>query len=116
MSQKDQKPSPVDTVLRIVVLANLMLIASSCTTWFSGTAQTPGIADRTLEHLRLGGWRADIAWLLLSNILLFFAFLYSLVEIRHPAARLNIGFLLLALIAFYFYVHHLLHSGLLYMG
>lgn len=106
----------LDQALRTTAIFNLALISLSFTKWFSGDPEGSGVADRLFGHIRLGGWRADVAWLLLSSCLLFFAFLYSLVEIRRTPARVNAALIFFALLSFCAYIHHLLHSGLLYMG
>lgn len=63
-----------NVVLRGVALLNLTGIAVSWSRWFSGDAAHVGLVDRILGHLRLGGFRVDVIWLLLSTAILGLAF------------------------------------------
>lgn len=53
---------------------------------------------------------------MISSLIFFFVFLYSLVTFERRSAKINAALTLLALVGFYLYAHHSIHSGLLYMG
>ncbi len=105
-----------NTILRFVVCVNLVLISLSFSTWFSGTPDAPGWADSAFGGVSLTGWRFDVAWLLISSLVLFFVFLYSLATFARRSAKINATLTLLALVGFYFYARYQIHAGLLYMG
>ena len=102
--------------LSYLSLFNLLLTCLSFTSWFSGTANATGAADRLFEHLRISGWRLDFAWLLFSNFLSFFSLLFCLTEIKRRSAKLAAVLVAAELVTFTFFVRHSLTSGLLYMG
>jgi hypothetical protein len=73
--------------------------------------------DRVLGNLRLGGFRVDVVWLLLSTAMLGLAFLYFVPQsIRNREARINAAFCLCGVIAFCLFVYRALTTGVLDFG
>ena len=69
---------------------NLLLVAFSWWPWFEGTATKVGAVDHLLGGLRLGGFRADVVWLVISTLLIFAAFFPFLIAARKSrSARIN---------------------------
>lgn len=109
--------SRMSMVLRGVVLLNLTIVAISWSSWFSGDAVHVGMVDRVLGHLRLGGCRVDVVWLLLSTAILGLAFLYFVSQsIRDREARINAAFCLCAVIGLCLFVYRALTTGVLDFG
>jgi hypothetical protein len=106
-----------DLLIRILATINLLLAGLTWSSWFEGTPDRAGLADRIFGGLTLGGFRIDFAWFVLSSIFLFFAFFYFIVRARRSrAARVNAAFCLAAVLAFCLAVHRILIAGLLYFG
>ena len=106
-----------DFLLRAGVSVNLLLIALTWWPRFSGSETRIGLADQLFGQLRIGGFRIDVVWLVLSSAALFFASFYFLNNTRERrTALLNGMFCVAGVLAFIVYVHKLLTSGLLYFG
>ena len=113
----DQLNRGLRPFLTAVVGFNLLLIAVSFTAWFSGTEKSLGFADRVFGTARLGGFRADFAWLLLSSAVLFLGLLFFIAGSRRSRiARVNAMLCLANVLAFVLYLYHALVSGLLDFG
>jgi hypothetical protein len=109
--------SAATLVAWVVAIANISLIWLSWTSWFGGTAQHAGIADKLFGQLRFGGFRADIVWLCLSSAVLFFAGWFFILKSRKSRyARISAGLCVAEVLSFVTYVWHSLTSGLLYFG
>lgn len=105
------------SVLRGVVVLNLTIVAISWSRWFSGDANHLGMVDRLLGHLRLGGFRVDVVWLVLSTVTLGLAFLYFISQsIRDREARINAAFCFFGVVAFCLFVYRALTTGVLDFG
>jgi hypothetical protein len=105
------------TVLRGLVVFNVALVATSWSRWFSGDADHVGMVDRVLGHLRLGGFRVDVVWLVLSTAMLGLASLYFLSQsIRDREARINVAFCFCGVIGFCLFVYRALTTGVLDFG
>jgi hypothetical protein len=63
-----------EALFRGVIVANLILVAFSWWPWFEGTAEHVGEVDRLFGAFRLGGFRADLVWLIISNFFVFWHF------------------------------------------
>ncbi len=104
-------------VLPPVVVSDFVILALSFTTWYEGTADYAGLADRLFGTIRFSGWRADVVWLFCSTLFVLLAFAIALPRFRAKAAGRRTVLIAGAwLIGAVVYVVHLLHSGLLYMG
>lgn len=77
--------TPMDWLLRSILLANLVLLGLSFVPAFSGVGERPGLADRLWGEIRFGGWRADVAWMFGSTLLLLTAGV--VLRTREPGAR-----------------------------
>jgi hypothetical protein len=105
------------TALRGVVVLNLTIVAISWSRWFSGDADHVGMVDRVLGYLRLGGFRVDVAWLVLSTVMPGLAFLYFASQsIRDREARINAAFCFFGVVAFCLFVYRALTTGVLDFG
>lgn len=103
--------------IRGIVLFNLAIVATSWSRWFSGDASHVGVVDRVLGNLRLGGFRVDVVWLVLSTGLLAVAFLYFVSQgIRSREARMNAAFCLCGVVAFCLFIYRALTTGVLDFG
>ncbi|HEY4010523.1 MAG TPA: hypothetical protein VGM11_10265 [Acidobacteriaceae bacterium] len=100
-----------------VVLVNVTLTALSWTVWFGGNAGKVGFADRIFGNARLGGFRADVVWLVLSTLGLAFGFFHSLSRAsRDREARLNALLCCAGVIAFVLFLYHSVTAGVLDFG
>jgi hypothetical protein len=61
--------SIADRVLRGLVAVDFVLLVLTFVPVFSGIGQDPGLADRWWGSARVGGWRADVAWMCGSSLL-----------------------------------------------
>jgi hypothetical protein len=105
------------TVLRGLVVSNVVLVTISWSRWFSGDADHVGMVDRVLGHLRLSGFRVDVVWLVLSTSMLGLAFLYFISQfIRDREARINAAFCFFGVVAFCLFVYRALTTGVLDFG
>jgi hypothetical protein len=110
-------PHRRSTVLRSIVVFNTMLVAVSWSRWFSGDAGHVGVVDQIIGHLRLGGFRVDVLWLVVSTIFLSVAFLYfASHSLRSREARINAIFCLCGIAGFCLYVYRALTTGVLDFG
>ena len=107
----------MDLFLRGGVSVNLLLIALTWWPRFSGNERQVGLADQLFGQLRLGGFRIDFIWLLLSSAMLSFASFYFFKSTRkRRTALLNGMFCVAGVLAFIVYIHKILASGLLDFG
>jgi hypothetical protein len=102
---------------RILLAVNTVLLVVSFFPWFAGTPGAAGVADHLFGHLTFGGFRFDVVWLVLAFIATSIWTFFNLAHFNvSPSHRLN-GLLGLAWCAgFIYYVHHIITSGLLWMG
>lgn len=106
-----------DLLIRLFATLDLLLAGLSWSPWFEGTADRAGAADRIFGALRLGGFRIDFVWFVLSSVFLSFAFFYFITRARRSrAALVNAAFCLAAALAFCVAVYRLLFTGVLYFG
>jgi hypothetical protein len=106
-----------ETIFRAVVAVNLLLVALSWWPWFEGTAAKPGAVDHLLGTLRLGGFRADVVWLVISTLFIFLALFLFLAEARRSrSARANVLLCLAEIVAFGSFVYRVLTTGVLDFG
>jgi hypothetical protein len=100
-----------------VTAFNCFLVVLSWTIWFGGDAQHVGVADRLFGHLRSDGFRVDIIWLFISNVVLGIAFPVFLSKARRSfAARKNAALCAVSILAFCADIVHALTSGVLDFG
>jgi hypothetical protein len=105
------------TVFRTVVGINLLLVAFSWWPWFEGTATKVGAVDHLLGGLRLGGFRADVVWLIISTLFIFAAFFPFLIAARKSrSARINALLCVVEILAFCSFIHRVLTTGVLDFG
>jgi formate-dependent nitrite reductase membrane component NrfD len=117
ISEPQPERSGMSFSILVVVVFNVLLITLNWFTWFGGDAQQAGAADRIFGQLRLGGFRADSVWLVVSTVGLGFAFLFFVTEAkRSREAKINAILCLVGVVAFCFYVVHALTSGVLDFG
>ena len=64
----EDTPTQKFTGFRCIIGFNLVLIALSWSAWFEGTATRVGAVDHLFGSFRLGGFRADVVWLVLSTL------------------------------------------------
>ncbi len=112
----DKRDRKFHLLLRSLVLFNLAFIALSCVPWFSGTAKTPGFADRLFGNLRFGGFRADVVWLTLSTGAILLALPVFAVQFRARSIQVSVLLCIAEIASFCGYVYYALRSGLFYMG
>jgi ABC-type transport system involved in cytochrome c biogenesis permease subunit len=104
-------------ILRGLVVFNIVLVAVSWSRWFSGDARHIGMVDQIIGHLRLGGFRVDVLWLVFTTIFLGIAFLYfASHSLRSREARINAIFCLCGIVGFCLYVYRALTTGVLDFG
>jgi hypothetical protein len=104
-------------ITRGVIAADLILVALSWWPWFEGTATKPGEVDQLLSSVRLGGFRADFLWLMISTLFIFLAFFSFLKDARSSrSARITAALCVLEILAFCSFVYRILTSGLLDFG
>jgi hypothetical protein len=116
ISSKDS-PTFLIWLFRGVVALNFLRFALSFSTWFEGSAEAPGFADRLFNPFHGNGFRWDFVWLIFSSGAIFFALFYFLAQIkRDRGAKLNAALCVVWLAAFFIYVLRILHSGLLDLG
>ncbi len=113
----DRSKRAIRFLLVGVVGFNLVLMAISLTSWFGGTERTPGVADQIFGKVRLGGFRGDIVWLMVSTVILFLAMFVFIIQARQSlAARISAALCVAEVLAFGLYLFHSLTSGTLYFG
>lgn len=66
------------------IAVNFILFVLTFIPAFSGIGPKPGLADRLWDSYRVGGWRADIVWVVASSAVLF---LLAVVYAGSPSAR-----------------------------
>ena len=104
-------------LLRAVIFGNLLLIALSWWPWFEGTAVKPGEIDRLLGSFRLGGFRVDCIWLVLSTFVIFLAVFPLLVKARGDlSAKINVALCVIEILGFCSFIYRILTAGLLDFG
>ena len=109
--------SPSEKIMRGTIVFNLALVALSWWPWFEGTAVRPGAVDHLLGAFRLGGFRADLVWLVVSTLFIFFALFPFLFKARTSRfARTNALLCFAEIIAFCLFVYRILSSGVLDFG
>ena len=59
---------PADWVLRAVLALDFLLLVLAFVPAFSGIGPEPGLAERLWGNVRLGGWRADVVWMVGSSV------------------------------------------------
>ena len=113
----DDEFTLIDFVLRAGVIVNLVLISLTWWPRFSGSENQVGLADQLFGQLRIGGFRIDLVWLVLSSAVLFFASVhfFNCTAERKPAF-LNGMFCVAGVLAFIAYIHKILTSGILWFG
>jgi hypothetical protein len=99
-------------IFRALIAVNAIRFALSFAPKFEGTANSPGWIDNVLGAHRLGGFRIDFLWIVLSTILIFFAGFHFLVRRRTVDALLCF----LWTLAFFVFIHHLILIGVLDFG
>jgi hypothetical protein len=103
--------------IRSVVLFNAALVAASWSRRFSGDANQVGWVDRLLGQIRLGGFRADFVWIVLSTLALGIAFIYFAPKASQSReARVNAVFCLCGIIAFCLFIYRAFTTGVLDFG
>jgi hypothetical protein len=78
-------------VLCAVIAVNFMLFVLTFVPAFSGIGRNPGLADRLWGSHTVGGWRADVVWVVTSTVVIFFlglAYAASPSAKRSPAYKL----------------------------
>jgi hypothetical protein len=104
-------------IIRGVIAVNLIMVSLSWWPWFEGTATKPGEVDRLLSSVRLGGFRADFVWLMISTLFIFLAVFFFLKDARRSgSARITTALCVLEILAFCSFVYRALTSGLLDFG
>jgi hypothetical protein len=105
------------TGFRCIVGFNLVLIALSWSAWFEGTATRVGVVDHLFGSFRLGGFRADVVWLVLSTVAIAVAGLLSLLKVRNSqTAQINALLCAVEVLAFCSFVYRILTTGVLDFG
>ena len=88
-----------------------------CTSWFGGTDQKVGLADKLFSAGHVGGFRADFVYLVLSTIVISLAFVVLFPNFRKSrAARISAFLCGAEVIVFVAFVCLMLVTGLLYFG
>jgi hypothetical protein len=104
-------------ILRAVVFLNFVRFALAFLPWFEGTENSAGFADRFFNPMHTDGFRSDFLWLIFSSLYVFFAmFVYVPEFARERTARTNVILGFAWLLAFLFYVHRALVTGVLDFG
>jgi hypothetical protein len=106
----------VFTPVHYLLAFNTLVLALSFVPWFAGTPQALGVADRLFGHIRFGGFRFDIVWLVFSFFATFVWVIYNLSTFRQRSHKFNALLGALWCIGFVGLVRHILISGLLDMG
>jgi hypothetical protein len=103
-------------LLRGVVAINLLRIALGWSTWFEGTGDHAGMADRLFSN-RGGGFRGDALWLIVTTLMISIAFFWQVARVRRSRpARINALLCAIEVVGFVLYVRHALLTGVLYFG
>jgi len=104
-------------VFRCIVGFNLVLIGLSWSPWFEGTATTVGAVDHLFGAFRLGGWRADVVWLVLSTVMIALAGLLFIFKTKSSrTARIDVLLCAAEVLAFCSFVYRILTAGVLDFG
>jgi hypothetical protein len=104
-------------LFRSIIAFNLILIALSWSPWFEGTEAKIGAVDRLIGSFRLGGFRADLIWLVVSTAGILLALIPFLMEARrNRTARLNALLCVVEILAFCSFVYRILTTGVLDFG
>jgi hypothetical protein len=92
-------------LLRGVLYINFVLFALLFTECFLGNNHRPGVLDWLFGAIRLGGFRADVVWVIVSSIAIFFSMFFSSKRFRVDRYSKENMFLCRAwLVAFFFYI------------
>ena len=109
--------NPLEMLLRGVIALNLALLALSWWPWFEGTAEKPGEVDQLLGAFRVGGFRLDCVWLVVSTLFIVFALFPMLfAATKSRSARINAALCAIEILAFCSFVYRLMTSGLIDFG
>jgi phosphoglycerol transferase MdoB-like AlkP superfamily enzyme len=104
-------------VFRCIVAFNLVLIGLSWSRWFEGTPTTVGVVDHLFGAFRLGGWRADVVWLVLSTAMIALAGLMFMFKTKSSrTARIDVLLCAAEVLAFCSFVYRVLTAGVLDFG
>ena len=107
----------IDFLVRACVIVNLVLILLTWWPRFSGSENQAGLADQVFGQFRIGGFRIDLVWIVLSSAVLFFAsFHFFNSSGERKATFLNGVFCVAGVLAFIVYIHKILTSGILWFG
>jgi hypothetical protein len=102
---------------RLIIAFNLILIALSWSPLFEGTETKVGAVDHLLGAFRLGGFRADVIWLVVSTAGVFLALIVFLIEARRSrTARINALLCVTEILAFCSFIYRILTTGVLDFG
>jgi hypothetical protein len=112
---------PSDLPIRLLATLNLLLGGLAWSPWFEGTADRVGAADRIFGAIRLGGFRIDFVWFVLSSVFLSFAFFYFIFRFifrakQRRSALVSALFCLAAVLAFCLAIFRSLMTGVLDFG
>jgi hypothetical protein len=81
------------------------------------TGHYPSAVDHLLGALRLGGFRADVVWLVITTLFIFFALCLFLAEARTSrSARVNVLLCIAEMLAFCSFVYRILTTGVVDFG
>ncbi|MBB5061428.1 phosphoglycerol transferase MdoB-like AlkP superfamily enzyme [Granulicella aggregans] len=110
-------PTQKFTGFRCIIGFNLVRIALSWSAWFEGNATRVGAVDHLFGSFRLGGFRADVVWLVLSTLAIALAGLLSLLKVRNSQkARIDALLCAVEVLAFCSFVYRILTTGVLDFG
>jgi hypothetical protein len=116
-SQSGQRDQIIMRVLRVVIALNFIRFALSFLPWFEGTATQPGLADEVFGRYRIGGFRADFVWLIVSTVVILCSMPYVLrMSKRGPKTKVDLYLCFALMIVFLWFVVKAVLSGVLYPG
>ena len=104
-------------MLRAAIAINFIRFALSFSPRFEGTAASGGLADRIFGGYRLGGFRADGIWLVVSTCVIFLATFYFFLSSKSdPKAKTDTYLCIAWVVAFVIFVARAFLTGIIDFG
>ena len=114
---QQRKSRTITVILRTVLIVNFLRLALSFSSRFEGSERTVGWIDRALGNSRVGGFRIDFLWLVLSTIAILVATVYFFTNSKaERPVKLDFALSIAWLFAFAIYIMRSLLTGTFYPG
>jgi len=96
----------LERVIRAMIALDLFLILLAWFHWFEGSDGAPGAVDALFGSMRLGGFRADVVWLVGSSVAIGLSIPF-LMDLMSSTRKATVLLCVVELPAFTVYLHRL---------